>query len=222
MRWGCDFIPLSRGTNCIRFSPETRRSAGAPTAIFLWPSLVSASVNPAPKDLVELKARYEDLGKARALLAGAEHAATVRQVDTYFSLGERRLKLRSVVGAKEGQLVYYERPDVGGVKESRVLLASIPDAPAVREILSRVLPVKAEVRKTREIYRFQGVQVHLDTVRGPSLSPGGPLYRSAPFRIRPCPRARGRRAPPRGSDWQSSGGQPWHGNRTLCSPDTGP
>src|SRR5205807_10607886 len=68
--------------------------------------------------------------------------------------------------AKEGQLVYYGRPDVGGVKESRVLLASIPDAPAVREILSRVLPVKAEVRKTREIFRFQGVQVHLDTVRG--------------------------------------------------------
>src|SRR5207249_8722933 len=101
-----------------------------------------------------------------ALLAGAEHVATARQVDTYFSLGERRFKLRSIEGAREGQLVYYERPDVGGVKESRVLLASIPDAPAVREILARVLPVKAEVRKTREIYRFQGVQVHLDTVRG--------------------------------------------------------
>jgi predicted adenylyl cyclase CyaB len=26
--------------------------------------------------------------------------------------------------------------------------------------------VKAEVRKTREIYRLQGVQIHLDTVRG--------------------------------------------------------
>ena len=123
-------------------------------------------MDPGQKDLVELKARYEDLGKARALLAGAEHVATVHQVDTYFSLGERRLKLRSIEGAREGQLVYYERPDVGGVKESRVLLASIPDAPAVREILARVLPVKAEVRKTREIYRLQGVQVHLDTVRG--------------------------------------------------------
>src|SRR5439155_5496270 len=121
---------------------ETRGSAqGTPKAIFLRPPLVSVPVDPGEKDLVELKARYEDLGKARALLAGAEHVATVRQVDTYFSLGEQRLKLRSVVGAKEGQLVYYERPDVGGVKESRVLLASIPDAPAVREILARVLPV---------------------------------------------------------------------------------
>lgn len=167
MRWGCDFIPLSRGTNCDEARPETRAPPqGTATAIFLRPPLVSARVDPGQKDLVELKARYEDLGKARALLAGAEHVATARQVDTYFSLGERRFKLRSIEGAREGQLVYYERPDVGGVKESRVLLASIPDAPAVREILARVLPVKAEVRKTREIYRFQGVQVHLDTVRG--------------------------------------------------------
>lgn len=120
----------------------------------------------ATKQLVELKARYEDLGKARALLSGAERIASVKQVDTYFSLGERRLKLRAVEGTKEGQLVYYERPDVGGVKESRVLLATIPDAQAVRAILSQVFPIKAEVRKTREIYRFQGVQVHLDTVRG--------------------------------------------------------
>jgi predicted adenylyl cyclase CyaB len=123
-------------------------------------------VESSEKRLVELKARYEDLGKARALLSGAEHVATVKQVDTYFALGERRLKLRSVAGSKEGQLVYYERPDVGGVKESVVLLSTVPDAAAVREILTRVFPVKAEVRKTREIYRFQGVQVHLDAVKG--------------------------------------------------------
>src|SRR2546422_11692819 len=67
---------------------------------------------------------------------------------------------------KEGQLVYYERPDTSGVKESRVLLASVSDAAAVREMLARILPVKAEVRKTREMYQFQGVQVHLDTVAG--------------------------------------------------------
>ncbi len=116
------------------------------------------------KSLLELKARYEDLGKARALLSGATRLGVFAQVDTYFSLGERRLKLRSVEGVKEGQLVYYERPDESGVKESRVLLAPLPDAAAVREILTRILPVKAEVRKTRDMYRFRGVQVHLDTV----------------------------------------------------------
>ena len=118
------------------------------------------------KHLVELKARYEDLGKARALLSGATSLGTFVQSDTYFSLGERRLKLRSTDGVKEGQLVYYERPDASGVKESQVLLATVSDGAAVREMLTRVLPVQAEVRKTREVYRFQGVQVHLDTVAG--------------------------------------------------------
>lgn len=119
-----------------------------------------------PKQLLELKARYEDLGKARALLAGAESLGRFRQTDTYFSLGEKRLKLRRVQGQKEGQLVYYERPDEGGVRESRVILAPLPDAAAVLDILKRILPVQAEVRKAREIYRFRGVQVHLDDVEG--------------------------------------------------------
>src|SRR2546428_8608836 len=126
----------------------------------------SPRVDTGAKHLVELKARYEDLGKARALLSGAESLGRFVQVDTYFSLGERRLKLRAVDGAKEGQLVCYERPDTSGVKESRVLLASVPDAATVREILLQVLPMKAEVRKTREVYRLQGVQVHLDVVTG--------------------------------------------------------
>lgn len=118
------------------------------------------------KHLVELKARYEDLGKARALLSGAERVGRFRQTDTYFSLGGRRLKLRSVEGKREGQLVYYERPDEGGVRESLVLLADLPDGAAVLDILRRTFPVLAEVRKTREIYRMEGVQIHLDTVDG--------------------------------------------------------
>ena len=133
----------------------------------LGPRLLAACVTPGgEKHLVELKARYEDLGKARALLEGAERLGTARQVDTYFALGERRLKLRTVKDARAGQLIYYERPDAGGVKESRVLLASLEDAAGVLEILREAFPVLAEVRKTREIYRLEGVQIHLDTVEG--------------------------------------------------------
>lgn len=132
----------------------------------LVPGVVSPARMSAAKHLVELKARYEDLGKARALLTGADHVGTFEQVDTYFALGERRLKLRRVSGKSDGQLIYYERADIGGPKESEVLLVTIPDVAAAREILTRVFPVKAEVRKTREIFRFQGVQVHLDTVAG--------------------------------------------------------
>ena len=47
-----------------------------------------------------------------------------------------------------------------------MLLAPLPDVATVLEILKRILPVQAEVRKTREIHRYRGVQVHLDTVKG--------------------------------------------------------
>src|SRR3990170_3678710 len=73
------------------------------------------------KRLVELKARYEDSGKARALLAGSEHVGTYRQTDTYFALGERRLKLREIGGRLGALLIYYERRDDVGLKESEVL-----------------------------------------------------------------------------------------------------
>ena len=145
---------------------EGSRRPRSPEAMFLSVARVPAAVDTGSKQLVELKARYEDLGKARALLSGAERLGTFVQHDTYFALGERRLKLRAIDGTKEGQLVYYERPDRSGVKESRVLLASVPDAATVRDILTRVLPVRAEVRKTREVYRLQGVQIHLDMVEG--------------------------------------------------------
>lgn len=116
--------------------------------------------------LVEFKARYEDLGKARALLGTAERVGTFRQVDTYFLLGDRRLKVRTVEGRGDGQLIYYDRPDHAGVKESDVLVADLADAEMVLRILRRAFPVKAEVRKVREVYRFQRVQVHLDSVEG--------------------------------------------------------
>lgn len=116
--------------------------------------------------LVELKARYEDHGKARALLHGSEHLGTHRQIDTYFALGERRLKLRQVEGRKDAQLVYYERPDRAAVKESEVLLYELADPAVLKEMLTRTLGIQVIVRKRREIYRHEGVQVHLDEVDG--------------------------------------------------------
>jgi len=116
------------------------------------------------KRLVELKARYEDLGKARALLLASEKVGVYRQTDTYFAVGERRLKLREVDGRPYGQLIYYERPDRVDVKDSIVLLYEAVDPRTLKEMLSRILGVHVVVRKRREIYRHEGVQVHLDEV----------------------------------------------------------
>ena len=116
--------------------------------------------------LVELKARWEDLATARAIVATAEHLGTYRQTDTYFALGERRLKVREIEGRRDAHLIYYERRDDIGLKESEVLLSALPEPEAVKEMLTRVLGVQVVVRKRREIYRLEGVQVHLDEVEG--------------------------------------------------------
>jgi len=116
------------------------------------------------KRLVELKARCEDLDGALAILAAGERVGTFRQVDTYFALGERRLKLREIEGRRDALLIYYERPDDVGLKESEVLLYTLPEPEPVKEMLTRVLGIQVVVRKRREIHRHEGVQVHLDEV----------------------------------------------------------
>lgn len=118
------------------------------------------------KRLVELKARYEDHEKARARLAPANSVEVVHQVDTYFAMGERRLKLRVTEGRRDALLVYYERPDDVEPKESEVILLSVPQPESIKEILTRVLGIQVIVRKKREIYRKDGIQIHLDEVEG--------------------------------------------------------
>lgn len=113
--------------------------------------------------LAELKARCPDLAAVRERLRGhGSHETTVRQVDTYFTVPRGRLKLRQVDG-RPGQLIYYERPDFP-VKASHVHLASVEDGPALRTLLGAALGVRSTVAKTREIWRWKGVQVRLDTV----------------------------------------------------------
>ena len=118
------------------------------------------------KRLVELKARYEDLARARSLLKGSDHLGTYRQTDTYFATGERRLKLREIAGRASGQLIYYERGDGRAAKESQVLLYDVLDASILKAMLTRAFGVRVVVRKLRDIYRQDGVQVHLDEVEG--------------------------------------------------------
>ena len=63
-------------------------------------------------------------------------------------------------------MIYYEREDTASPKRSSVSLLSIPNPQALKQILERILPVKTIVDKVREIYMHEGVQVHLDAVKG--------------------------------------------------------
>jgi predicted adenylyl cyclase CyaB len=123
-----------------------------------------------PKEttIVELKAKVESLEPFRQKLdeMSAERMGTFRQIDTYYEVPAGRLKLRETDGEDVVQLVYYERPDVEGPKQSRVFVAELPKPQFTKQFLSSVLRVKTVVDKQRTIYRLKGTQVHLDKVEG--------------------------------------------------------
>lgn len=119
-----------------------------------------------PRLLVELKAQCSDLAALRKRLRPrATHEATLRQVDTYFTVRRGRLKLREV-GGHPAQLIYYERPDLADVKTSKVSLAWVEDGPALLALLGAAIGIRTRVSKIREIWRWDTDRINLDTVEG--------------------------------------------------------
>lgn len=115
---------------------------------------------------VEIKARLSNPERVREKLQalGADFKGSDRQTDTYFNCPSGRLKLRE--GNIENSLIYYERGNVSGPRQSLVKLAKLPAGTALRDVLSGALGVKIEVKKTREIYFIGNVKFHIDIVDG--------------------------------------------------------
>ncbi|HNV86478.1 MAG TPA: class IV adenylate cyclase [Candidatus Omnitrophota bacterium] len=113
---------------------------------------------------VEIKARCGTQDAVRDILksAGADFRGTDYQTDTYFRTSRGRLKLRE--GRIENCLVFYEREDRKGPKESRVILFPTEARSPVREILEKACGVLVRVEKEREIYYIRNVKFHLDRV----------------------------------------------------------
>ena len=116
---------------------------------------------------IELKARLTDPAAARVIaerLCGPT-AAVLRQIDTYFSCDHGRLKLREIQGFA-AELIWYDRPDDAQAKSSDYLIASVADAATLRQSLARALGIRGVVAKTRRLYLYQNVRIHLDDVDG--------------------------------------------------------
>lgn len=114
---------------------------------------------------IEIKAKCSDHEKIRSILKSrnADFKGTDHQIDTYFKIYKGRLKLRE--GNIENFLVFYEREDKEGPKQSDVILfKSDPDS-SLKEILLKSIGALVVVDKKREIYFIENVKFHIDTVK---------------------------------------------------------
>jgi len=119
------------------------------------------------RKMVELKARVNALDSVRRKIINlrAHHIGTFKQIDVYFEVPKGRLKLREVEGKNTAELVYYERKNVANPRESNVFILGVQKPVVFKTLLEKVLKTRVTVEKLREIYRYQGTQIHLDTVR---------------------------------------------------------
>ncbi len=119
-----------------------------------------------PKN-IEIKAEIESCAEVavRLIALQAEFSDTLQQDDTFFNCTNGRLKLREFADAS-AELIYYQRPDEAGPKESFYIRTPIADPVSLRESLALAHGIKGRVRKSRDLYFIDRTRVHLDTVEG--------------------------------------------------------
>lgn len=113
---------------------------------------------------VEIKAKIVNTEKIRAYLIknNADFRGLDEQTDTYFNVPNGRLKLRE--GKIENNLIYYERSNQSGPKDSNFQLVYIENVKAVKEILVLSMGILTVVKKRREIFFIDNVKFHIDEV----------------------------------------------------------
>jgi adenylate cyclase class IV len=73
------------------------------------------------------------------------------------------LKLR-IFSAAQGELIFYQRSDQPGPKESSYCIAPTPAPDSLRETLARAYGVAGRVRKRRTLFMIGRTRAHLDRV----------------------------------------------------------
>ena len=101
---------------------------------------------------IEIKARINEAAGIGNLLLenNAKFIGIDHQQDTYFNVKRGRLKLRE--GNIENSLIYYERADLDGPKNSHFQLLKVTDSKQLKDVLEKSIGIKVIVRKKREIY----------------------------------------------------------------------
>ena len=114
----------------------------------------------------EFKARTTQLDNLQKKLSALDpkFIGEDHQTDTYFNVSKGRLKLRE--GNIENSLIWYERENTAGAKQSDVLLYQHTPEKSLKEILIKLHGIKVIVEKRRKIFFIDNVKFHFDTIEG--------------------------------------------------------
>lgn len=113
---------------------------------------------------VEFKAKIDKPEKYehKLLTLNPRFEGLDHQIDTYFNVQHGRLKLRE--GNIENALINYDRENIAGSKESKIILYQHQPNIALKNILIKQLGIKTIVDKQRKIYFIDNVKFHFDQV----------------------------------------------------------
>jgi len=116
---------------------------------------------------IEIKAKVHNVNHLRLLIEkiAGPPVQLIFQEDTFFYSPSGRLKLR-IYAPDRGELIYYQRPDQNGPKESNYIISPTTEPHLLKEVLTSAYGVRGVIQKQRELYRIGQTRIHLDRVEG--------------------------------------------------------
>lgn len=114
---------------------------------------------------LEIKIDINNISEIRNILRkiNATYQFEMAQKDTYFKLGDNKIKTREINGS-EIQLIKYFRKEIKGKKISSYSVKTISSTE--KEIFLSRNKTLCEVYKKRELWIYKNTRIHLDRVKG--------------------------------------------------------
>lgn len=122
-----------------------------------WKNMINLEIKVATSNIEEIKRKILEIE--------AKDFDVLSQTDTYFIIGEKRLKLREE--KDKSYLVFYVRPNTSNSKFSKYYIVNIPlyFSKIIKKILSFIFGLKVVVSKKRNLFIYKNTRIHLDEVK---------------------------------------------------------
>jgi len=96
---------------------------------------------------IEIKAFLPDPSRVKQIAEQlGKDKGVILQEDTFSNSPKGRLKLRHL-SPTQGELIYYERPDAYGPKQSHYVISTTGDPDGLKKVLQEALGIEGIVRK---------------------------------------------------------------------------